>query len=189
MQRYIVVAMLSLLSLAQPALSQDDSGAPKKAHVKVPIIAAKPEDVSTIEAIVTASYEAISGGIGVPRQWARERTLNDVHARFVSAETNPKTGETKIWSTSDQEFADQTDQLMVKDGFTEHELTHIIHRYGNVASVLSSYEGKSQRTGKADRGVNIFELYNDGKRWWILSIAWDSERAGNPIPAELQSRN
>jgi hypothetical protein len=189
MQRYIVVAMLSLLSFAPGALSQDQPDDQMKTHLKVPIIAAKPEDVSSIEAIVTASYETISGGIGVPRQWGRERTLNDVHARFVAAEVDPKTGQTRVWSTSDQEFADQTDESMVKDGFTEQELGHVIHRYGNVASVLSSYEGKSQRTGKADRGVNIFELYNDGKRWWILSIVWDSERAGNPIPAELLRKN
>jgi hypothetical protein len=23
------------------------------------------------------------------------------------------------------------------------------------------------------RGVNIFQLYFDGKRWWILSMVWD----------------
>jgi len=25
-------------------------------------------------------------------------------------------------------------------------------------------------------------FYNDGKRWWCLSITWDSERPDNPIP-------
>ena len=189
MQRSIIVAMLSLLFFALPASSQNQPAKKAKAHVKVPIIAAKSEDVSTIESLITASYETISGDVGVPRQWGRERTLNDPHARFVSAEVDSKTGATKIWQTTDQEFADQSDAMMVKEGFTERELGHVIHRYGNVASVLSSYEGKSARTGKADRGVNIFELYNDGKRWWILSIVWDSERAGNPIPPELLGAN
>jgi hypothetical protein len=36
-----------------------------------------------------------------------------------------------------------------------------------------------------DRGVNIFQLYYDGQRWWILSIVWDEERSDNPIPPEL----
>ena len=186
MKKSILSCAICLCLLAQAAMTQDRG----KAHVKVPIIPAKPEDVSNIEAIVTASYEAISGGLGVPRQWARERTLNDAHARFVAADVDPKTGETKGWSTNDQEYADQTNDSMVKDGFTEGEIRHVIHRYGNVATVLSSYEGKSQRTGKViDRGVNIFQLYFDGKRWWILSIIWDSERAGNPIPAELLPGN
>ena len=25
-------------------------------------------------------------------------------------------------------------------------------------------------------------LLNDGERWWVVSIFWDSERATNPIP-------
>jgi hypothetical protein len=182
MNRLLALCLIGLCLIAPFALAQR----PDKVHVKVPIVPAKPEDVGSIEAIIKASYEAISGGVGVPRQWARERTLNDVHARFVAADVDPKTGDVKVWSTDDQEYADQTDASMVKDGFTEGELGHIIHRYGNVATVLSSYEGKSLRTGKViDRGVNIFQLYYDGKRWWILSIVWDSERAGNPIPHEL----
>jgi hypothetical protein len=160
-----------------------------KPHVDVPVVAAKPDDVSSIEAIVKASYETISGGMGVPRQWARERTLNDPNARFVAADLDPKTGQTRVWSVSDQDFADQTDASMVRDGFTEHELGHQIHRYGNVATVLSSYEGKGEHDAKAERGVNIFQLYFDGKRWWILTITWDTERAGNPIPAELLTQH
>jgi hypothetical protein len=56
-----------------------------------------------------------------------------------------------------------------------------------VATVLSSYEGTVASTGKvATRGVNIFQLYFDGKRWWILSMVWDEERPDNPLPPELQ---
>jgi hypothetical protein len=78
---------------------------------------------------------------------------------------------------------------MVKEGFTERELAHDIHRFGNVATVLSSYEGKVSSTGKVvTRGVNIFQLYYDGKRWWILSMVWDRERPDNPIPPELRSK-
>jgi hypothetical protein len=74
----------------------------------------------------------------------------------------------------------------VKDGFTERELGHKIQRYGNVATVLSSYEGKNASTGKVvTRGVNIFQLYFDGKRWWILSMVWDEETPQNPIPPDL----
>jgi hypothetical protein len=55
--------------------------------------------------------------------------------------------------------------------------------------VLSSYEGKVQSTGKVVmRGVNVFSLYFDGKRWWIQTMLWDEEEPGNPIPAELLSR-
>jgi hypothetical protein len=159
------------------------------AHVNIPIIAAKPEDVGTIEGIVNASYETISGGVGIPRQWGRDRTLYDADVRFVAIEADPKGGVLPPESFTEQAFADHTDAFLVKEGFTERELAHQIHRFGNVATVLSSYEGKVSSTGKVvTRGVNIFQLYYDGKRWWILSMVWDRERPDNPIPPELQSK-
>jgi len=159
--------------------------AQKKVHVDRPTIEARAEDVSTIEGIVTASYETISGGVGVPRQWGRDRTLFDPNSRSVSVHVDAKTGTMKTTSMTEQDFADQSDASLVKDGFTERELKHVIKRYGNVATVLSSYEGSA--SGKViERGVNIFQLYFDGKRWWILSMVWDEERPDNPIPAELQ---
>ncbi len=159
--------------------------AQKKVHVERPVIEARAEDVSTIEGIVTASYETISGGVGVPRQWGRDRTLFDPNSRSVAIHVDAKTGAIKTESMTEQDFADRSDASIVKDGFTEREIKHVIHRYGNVATVLSSYEGST--AGKAvERGVNIFQLYFDGKRWWILSMVWDEERPDNPIPAELK---
>ena len=37
----------------------------------------------------------------------------------------------------------------VRDGFSEHELAHKIYKYGNVATVFSSYEVSVARTGRA----------------------------------------
>jgi hypothetical protein len=161
------------------------SGAQEKGHVDRPVIAARAGDVGTIEGIVKASYEAISGGVGVPRDWGRDRTLFDPNSRSVAVEVNPKTGAISTKAKTEQEFADEADAWMVKNGFTERELGHEIKRYGNVATVLSSYEGKTAAGKSVSRGVNIFQLYFDGKRWWILSMVWDEERPGNPIPPEL----
>jgi hypothetical protein len=160
--------------------------AEKKVHVERPIVPARPEDVSTIEGIVKASYETISGGMGVPRQWARDRTLFDPNSRSVAVAVNPKTGVVRTHGMTEQEYADESDAAIVKQGFTEREIKHIVKRFGNVATVLSSYEGSDAAGKSKTRGVNIFQLYFDGKRWWILSMVWDEERPDNPIPAELQ---
>jgi hypothetical protein len=32
------------------------------------------------------------------------------------------------------------------------------------------------------RGINSFQLFNDGKRWWILSVYWQHESAEHAIP-------
>jgi len=161
------------------------TAAHQKPHVDRPAIPARPEDVFTIEGIVTASYETISGGVGVPRDWGRDRTLFDPDSRSVAVQVDPKTGAITTKAVTEQQFADEADAWMVKNGFTEREIAHVIKCYGNVATVLSSYEGKTSTGKVASRGVNIFQLYFDGKRWWILSMVWDEERPGNPIPPEL----
>jgi hypothetical protein len=187
MKTHFMLWPVTLALLWATAASSQDK---VRVHVDRPLVRANPEDVSSIEGIVRASYEVISGGAGVARQWGRDRTLDDPHMRFVSLSKDPKTGKVTRSSGTEQDFADHADAYLVKTGFSEHELAHAIHRFGNVATVLSSYEGKETAACKpADRGVNIFQLYNDGKRWWILSIIWDEERPDNPIPQELLPQN
>jgi hypothetical protein len=155
-------------------------------HISVKAIAPRPEDVSSIDNIVKASYETISGGVGMPRQWDRDRSLYDPNVRFVSIDVDPKTKDVIAHSMSHQDFVDHADNFMVKEGFEEHELKHVTRQFGNAATVLSSYEGSVASTGKVvTRGVNIFQLYFDGKRWWILSMVWDDERPDNPLPHDL----
>jgi len=169
------------------AYSAGLAGAQEKRHVERPVIPARSEDVSSVEGIVKASYEAISGGVGVPRDWGRDRTLFDPNSLSVAVQVDPKTGTVTTQAKTEQDFADEANAWMVENGFSERELAHVIKRYGSVATVLSSYEGKTAAGKVVSRGVNIFQLYFDGKRWWILSMVWDEERPGNPIPPELLS--
>jgi hypothetical protein len=183
------VALLGGAALVGTVLSASSEDSPQ-AHVKRPVVPARRSDVSTIEGIIKASYEAISGGVGVPRQWGRDRTLYDPQMRFVSLGKDPSSGKVTRSSGTEQQFADHADAYFMRVGFVEHELAHAIHRFGNVATVLSSYQGKETATNRpADRGVNIFQLYNDGRRWWILSMVWDEERPDNPLPPELLPKN
>jgi hypothetical protein len=34
------------------------------------------------------------------------------------------------------------------------------------------------------RGINSFQLFYDGNRWWIVNIFWQQESAQDPIPEE-----
>ena len=181
-----LIGFAMILGTTSASLGQATGPKANLKHVAVQKVAARPEDVGSIEAIVKASYETISGGVGVPRQWGRDESLFDPNVRFVAVERDPKSGAIVAMITTHQEFVDDADGSLVKEGFTERELGHNIQRYGNVATVLSSYEGKNASTGKViTRGVNIFQLYFDGKRWWILSMVWDQETPANPIPPEL----
>ena len=180
--RWICAGVLAIAS-APGALGQTKTGK----HLKVPAVAARAEDVSSPERIVLADYDSISGGVGVARQWARDFALYDPHARFFLVEKDAKTGELKISAPTFQEFTDEMDASLVKDGSTERELAHKVYRYGNVATVFSSYEIKLSSTGEVvGRGVNIYQVYYARKRWWISSVSWDAEQAINEIPGELK---
>ena len=186
----VLVGSALIWTTALPVFGQAKAPKQPQKHIQVQPVAARPEDVASIEAIVKASYETISGGVDVPRQWGRDESLFDPNVRFVAVEREPKSGAIVAMITTHQEFVDEADESIVKEGFTERELAHKIERYGNVATVLSSYEGKNASTGKVvTRGVNIFQLYFDGKRWWILSMVWDQETPANPIPPDLLPKN
>lgn len=56
--------------------------------------------------------------------------------------------------------------------------------YGNIAHVFSTYESFHALADKQpfERGINSFQLFNDGKRWWVITIYWQGETPENPLP-------
>src|SRR5262249_8237679 len=118
-------ARLGFLALAV-ACSLRPMAAQDRKQVDRPIVPAGAAGVSSIDAIVKASYEVISGGVGVPRDWGRDRTLFDPDSRSLGVAVDPKTGAVTAKSMTEQEFADRSDSWMVKSGFTEREIKHVI---------------------------------------------------------------
>jgi len=73
------------------------------------------------------------------------------------------------------EFIESRTPLLAAGDFFEWETDREERREGRMAHVWSSYE--AARTPGGDpirRGVNSIQLWNDGSRWWILSITWDA---------------
>jgi hypothetical protein len=174
------------LSLTALALAAVTAGAQApSAHVVVPTLAPRPEDVGSIDGIVKAYYDVITGPAGQPRQWGRDRTLYWPGIRFFAAGVN-KDGSPTVRVMTHQEFVDRVDAGAVKNGFDEHEIHRVTSRIGNIAHVMSTYEMHEIGTGPVTgRGVNSLDLYWDGKRWWITAASWDDERPGSPIPREM----
>jgi len=89
-----------------------------------------------------------------------------------------------VWTH--QEYVDATDAYFVKSGFDEHEIHRVMHRIGNIAHAMSTYETRNKTGGPIiARGVNSLDLYWDGKRWWVTAASWDDERPDSKIPPEL----
>jgi len=154
-------------------------------HVEVPTISPRPEDVSSVDGIMKAFYEVISGPAGEARQWSRDRTLYIPGVRFVSMGVNAK-GEPLAHVMDHQQFVDSTDTDLTAKGFFEWEIHRETKRFGNIAHIFSTYESRITKDGPMiARGVNSIELYWDGKRWWIAGAIWDEERKDNPLPKDF----
>lgn len=152
---------------------------------KVP--APKPEDVKSMDAILGAIYDVISGPAG-DRDWSRFRSLFLPQARFTQAEKTPE-GATVIFSWDVDEFVRDATTVFAKEGFYEKAIVNRPDTYGNVAQVFSSYESRRGVKEKPfQRGINTIQLLNDGTRWWVVSILWDSERPGNPLPPKFAKK-
>jgi hypothetical protein len=76
--------------------------------------------------------------------------------------------------------------MLEKNGFHEREVARHVDQYGNIAQVFSTYASfhKSDDKDPFMRGINSFQLFNDGKRWWVVTIYWQAETKEVPIPAE-----
>jgi len=149
---------------------------------KVP--AAKAEDVKSMDAILVAVYDVISGPAG-DRDWRRFRSLFLPEARFTDAGKAPD-GSSLVIAWGVEEFIRDAKTVFAKEPFYEKAIVNKADVYGNVAQVFSSYESRHAAGEKPfQRGINSIQLFYDGKRWWVLSILWDSEREGNPLPAKF----
>lgn len=151
--------------------------------IDVAKIDADPKDVLTIDSIIKAFYETISGPKGQPRQWSRDRTLYIPDVRFVSM--SEQDGKIRAGVASHQQYVNNTNGSFVKSGFNEREINRVVRRFGNIAHVFSTYEYTNDDKTDKGRGVNSIELYWDGSRWWISAASWDDERPNNPIPKEF----
>jgi hypothetical protein len=63
-----------------------------------------------------------------------------------------------------------------------------VWRYAHIATVTSPYESRHAPDDPPfARGINQFQLMYDGARWWVVSIYWEGETPGNPLPPESVS--
>jgi hypothetical protein len=171
----------SLISFAAKQTSKPN--APQ--HVSVASIPARPEDVSSLDAIMKAYYEVGSGPAGQARQWARDRTLYIPGIRLVVT-MDDASGKPVVRQLTHQEFVDLADPDMVKNGFYEREIHRITHRYGDWAHIISTSEARQTPNGQVTgRGLDNVELFWDGKRWWIVYASITEERPDNPLPKEF----
>jgi len=153
---------------------------------------ANPADVSTLDGIMKAVYDVISGDARKPRDWDRFRTLFHKDARLIPSGKNAQTGVIAANALTPDQYVTRVEPFFAKEGFYERELARHVDTYGNIAQVFSTYQSFHSPSDKTPfmRGINSFQLFNDGKRWWVVTIYWQAETADNPVPQKyLKSEN
>ncbi len=135
-------------------------------------------DVDSLDGILRALYDVISGPAGVPRDWDRMRSLFAEGARLMVVVSPP--GETPHvrFLTPDDQIRRAAPIVAVED-FYEVEVDRHTQTFGHVAHVLSTYECRRTPDGAPfTRQQKSLQLFNDGSRWWILSAIWHTPRSG-----------
>jgi hypothetical protein len=157
---------------------------PLRAQTDAPV--ARPQDVSSADAIVAAVYDVISGPAGQKRDWKRFESLFLPGAgRLIGTGQRPD-GTVGYRIMTPAEYAASSGAQLEANGFFEREIHRVTDTFGNVTHAFSTYESLRTATDEKPfaRGINSIQLLNDGKRWHVVTIFWDSERANNQIPAK-----
>ena len=133
-------------------------------------MSARPEDVASPEAIVLALYDVISGDAGVRRDWDRFRALLHPAARMLPS------GPDGVQALDADGYIARVDDALMRHGFHEVETARREDRHGVIAQVWSTYESRHRLDDPEpfSGGINSIQLYCDGTRWWVLSVAWTS---------------
>jgi hypothetical protein len=142
------------------------------------------EDVASMDAILAALYDVISGPAGQARDWNRFRSLFVPGARLIPTGRTPE-GVARITVSDPDGYITRSGNALAQ-GFFEKEVARKVDRFGGIAHVFSTYEArrKADDTQVLARGINSIQLFDDGKRWWIVSVYWQAERPDSQIPAE-----
>ncbi len=173
-----VLAAVTVPVVAQEAAEADSAAA-------APRPAAAPADVESIDAIMAAVYDVISGPAGEKRDWDRMRSLFVDDARLIPSGQG-QSGQYGHRVMSVEDYISGAGPWLEQNGFFETELARQVDRFGNIAQAFSTYESRRNADDAEPfmRGINSFQLWNDGSRWWVVTIFWENESPGSPIPEE-----
>ena len=180
----LLTAVVLLLSLPLGVSAQEKKAAAQAApSAAAPGVtpAANPKDVQSLDAMVAAIYDVISGPPGA-RDWSRFQSLFAKDARLIAVRV-PKEGKPALAVMTPKDYEDRAGKYFLEHGFFEHELSRKTDSFGAMTHIYTTYESRETKDGKPiDRGINSMEFFFDGERWWCVQIYWDAERPGNPIP-------
>jgi hypothetical protein len=142
---------------------------------------ALPGDVTSIQGLIAATYAAISGPAG-PRDWARFGSLFRPDGRLISVSAAGVPNPMEVTA-----YQARVTPSFMKNPFFEKGISEHVQQFGHIAHVFSVYESRRDPADAKPfaRGINSFQLMNDGHRWWIESLMWQAENPQDQIPPQF----
>jgi hypothetical protein len=190
---FTLAALLALLSTAANAQRPAVPVAPVQPPPLVGSIAsqpgwpvAKPEDVSSVDAILHSLYDVISGPKGQARDWNRMRSLFLPDGRLIPSRVDRELHRADALILTVEGYIQRASGRMESEGFFERGVHNNIEQFGSIAHVWSTYESRHNASDVMPyaRGINSIQLLKSGNRYYIVEILWDAETPGTPIPKE-----
>lgn len=146
---------------------------------------ANPADVESPEAIVDASFAALSVPEGEEPDLGRFRSLflpdAQVTVTFHGDETS------HYGTGSVDEYVDK--EVEGLEGTHEQAVHTVVERYGDIAHVFATYEARQSADDPEPiaRGIDSFQLWYDGSRWWIVNVMGHGESEDTPLPERYEN--
>ncbi|WP_179353973.1 hypothetical protein [Winogradskyella vidalii] len=139
-------------------------------------------NVASIDSTMASLYSAISGNKGDVRNWDLFRHLFRKDAKLIPI--GKKDGQTTIRYMSADDYIKSSGAWLAENGFHEVEIKRETQLFGDMAHVYSTYEAYTSKDDETPmmKGINSIQLFNDGKRWWIVNLYWKQASEASPIP-------
>jgi len=138
------------------------------------------KDVKSIDAIINAYYDVISGSSSEPWEFERDKYIHSKNAVITRVDENGKAESHAL----EAEYIPMG--LLPKKNLYEKELKRIVSKYGNIAQVWSASEIRTDpETESKIRGLNSIQLHYENGRWFIDSWTCEMESEKSPVVTEF----
>lgn len=135
---------------------------------------ADPADVESIDAIINAYYDVVSGPAGEIPDYERDKSLHHPDAWIAIANVDDNGSPFVTRMTLEDFYGDHAPRA---EPFYEWEVERSVQRHGNMVHVWSRYASAREPDGEPyTGGVNSITLWYDGGRWWVMG--WMFDRSG-----------
>jgi len=144
-----------------------------------------PAEARSVETIIPALYQTVSGKAGSNKNWPLLKVLF-AETASVTPVFHTKDGKMTANISSVDEFIALNKAIFKDQDFFETEIDRQTFTFGHMANILSHYASRDAVGAEPyAQGVNSFQLLNDGRRWCVISVTWDSHSQDHPLQGKV----